>query len=124
MQMVMILPLSAMKANVKRVYFDGARQAANLQKWYEDFLVNPAVAVDVNGRFLVAGGPDGLKAFDQCWQNQMKLVLQQKMSGKCTCLVHIQVPARPLLHGTRFFAVYSRAALQHREQNLQLDVHA
>lgn len=90
----MILPLSAMKANVRREYFDGAQQAANLHQWYQDFLVNPAVAVDLNGRFLVAGGPDGLKAFDQCWGNQMKLVLQQKMSGKRTCPLPLQVPAR------------------------------
>lgn len=80
-QLVMMLPLSALKGFVRREYFDGALQAANMEKWYADFLLNPAVAVDLNGRHLVSGGPEGMKAFNQCWDNQMRLALAQKMSG-------------------------------------------
>lgn len=81
-QLVNMLPLSAMKQHVRREYFDGALQAENMQRWYEQFLVDPQVAVDLEGRHLVSGGPDGLKAFNRCWESQMDLVLRQKMSGK------------------------------------------
>jgi len=81
-QLVNMLPLSAMKQHVRREYYDGALQAENMQRWYEQFLVDPRVAVDLEGRHLVSGGPDGMKAFDRCWDSQMDLVLRQKMSGK------------------------------------------
>ena len=81
--MVLMLPLSALKQHVRREYFDGATQARNMQAWYDGFLVDRAVAVDVTGRHLVSGGPEGLKAFDQCSTNQIDLVLRQKVSGEC-----------------------------------------
>lgn len=85
-QLVQMLPLSALQHHVRREYFDGALQAANLQKWFETFLLDPAVAVDLTGRHLVSGGPEGFKAFNQGWQNQMKLVLDQNMAGECASM--------------------------------------
>ncbi len=83
-QLVLMLPLSAFKRFVRRHYFDGAKQAANLQKWYKTYLEDHKVAVDVEGRHLVSGGPEGMKAFNECWDNQIKHALAQKMSGECT----------------------------------------
>jgi hypothetical protein len=81
-ELVAQLPLSAFKRFVKRRYFDGALQAKKMEEWYAHFLLDPRMAVDINGRHLVAGGPDGMKAFDVVWHNQITHALNQKMSGE------------------------------------------
>lgn len=76
------LPLNTWQSTVQRVYLPGDEQVQRLEEWLDNYVRNPAIFVDANGRTLVAGGQDGMDKFVRVFDSQLHLAQEEFLSGE------------------------------------------
>lgn len=98
-QLVLRLPLSTWKRTVRRVYLPPEEQLARLKVWYDKFILDQLNFVDRSAgtlKGLVRGGKEGMERFTKVLCEQMELVQDGYLSGRCT--------AEGVREGGRFFS--------------------